>query len=122
MEQVIISKSKGKAEKFDEDYELTVVKQDNQMAEAFYIKKCALCHRIDAPIVGPFSNVSEKKKNSSELLYFHKECLEVNNHSEYSSIKQKWVNIGKAIEANDLFKKKKIVCNRCSGEGPTIKC
>ena len=83
-------------------------------------KKCAFCLRIDTPLVGPFLKYNSKKTLVDGPLYFHKDCIEVNNYSFFNKTKGKWLNIGKALEM--LVLKKSYICKRCRGLGATIKC
>ena len=96
VDQDVVLPSEKRKMKGDEDFDLVV--EETDYAEGV-INKCYFCARKDPPILGPFirvNNVNRSKPN--EKYYFHKDCIEVNNYSFFSTAKQKWLNIGKAIE------------------------
>jgi hypothetical protein len=60
-------------------------------------KICEFCKRTDGTIIGPFVHQKDAAKQSVKL-YFHLECLEASNTTFYNQTKNKWINIGNALE------------------------
>jgi hypothetical protein len=79
--------------------------------------QCGFCLRQDTPLVGPFFNL---KKQSDSRMYFHNDCLEINDFTFFDFTKGKWVNIAKALD--QLVKKNQSMCLRCHKVGATTKC
>ena len=105
--------------KGDEDYDLLIepgVQLEEDMIENS--KKCHFCKRSDGPIIGPFVK-SKDPALSNVKLFFHQDCLEVNSITFYDKQKNKWMNIGKAVQE---MQKKTSMCERCGNIGATIKC
>ena len=46
-------------------------------------RKCAFCLRADQPLIGPFAKTNMSKPGEDNL-YFHKDCIEVNNYSFFN--------------------------------------
>lgn len=59
---------------------------------------CSFCKRIDNPLLGPFVKKNQDNQVIDGPHYFHKDCIEVNLYSFYNKNKNKWMNIGKALE------------------------
>lgn len=79
---MLIAASKHQNAKMESHYELV-------KAPANGVKNpCALCKRSDGEVVGPFA-----KRNQLNQLWLHKDCIEVNTYSYYSTTFKKWVNI-----------------------------
>lgn len=89
---------------------------------------CGFCHRsIElSQLTGPFVRETtrmETKFDSQEadsVLYFHQECLEVNQFVRYNEEQSQWTNIGFAIK--NLVLKKQYQCYRCFSNGATVQC
>lgn len=107
----------NKKRKGDEDYELRVhnrVELEEGMIEH---NQCAFCCRQDPPLVGPFVN---SKKPQESPIFFHNDCLEINDFTFYDYTKSKWVNIAKALD--QILRKSPSMCIRCNKIGATTKC
>ncbi|CDW76602.1 UNKNOWN [Stylonychia lemnae] len=120
-QEVIIPTDLGKKQKGDEDYEYQPNHPINQIQlqeQMIQQRKCELCKRTDPPIIGPFLKVNKYKQNEHPI-FFHKDCIEVSSVSFFNRQKQKWMNIGKAL---DIFNKRPSMCRRCQTIGATIKC
>ncbi len=77
-------------------------------------KICHLCNRRDNPLVGPF------QKSGGPLIYFHKECVEVNTYSYYKVKEQRWVNIESMLK--HLQEDAQYTCFRCNQLGASVSC
>ena len=94
----------------DEDYNLV----EGADADALNIqqaqKVCSFCQKMDEPLVGPFCKYEGKDLVGSPL-FFHQDCIELNQYSKFSIESKKWVNIGKALQ--NLVHREQFVCFRC---------
>lgn len=80
---------------------------------------CYFCKRTDQPIIGKFMKANQNSKGPEGPLFFHKDCIEVNTYSFFNPQKQKWMNLGKALQE---LSQKSWFCKRCHHIGSTIKC
>ena len=77
---MLIASSKYQSQKAETNFELTQGLKTDLVA-------CYLCSRADGEIVGPFSNKHKK------VIYLHKDCIEINTYSYFSTTHKKWLNI-----------------------------
>lgn len=84
-------------------------------------KVCHFCKKSQDSnsLIGPFVLKDQSQINSSSNgLYFHEKCLEVNTYVRYDKKQVKWLNIDTAIKNLD----DKFTCYRCLSKGATIQC
>ena len=113
----------------DEDYKLSTDPNIKCEKICFFCKRNMDSHQL----IGPF--VKDKTANqqilesqdsfvqigeSKEGIFFHQKCLESNNFVRYDFTKQKWLNIGTAID--QLLIQKEFTCYRCLMKGATVQC